>query len=259
MYKDAGSDVGAISAKAEKIGDDWILNGTKSWVTSGYEAETAIVFCTIDKSKKHKGITAFIVPLNSEGVQLGKKEDKLGIRASSTCDISLTNVRVPSNNVLGELGEGFHIAMEQLDQARIGISAQALGIAQAALDCAIKYASTRLAFEKSILNMQTVQLRLAEMAMKIESAKLLTYKAAVLKDKMEKSTKWSSLAKYSASECANFATNNCIQIMGGMGYVKDLPAERYYRDAKITEIYGGITDIQKLIIAGELIKEYGFK
>lgn len=183
----------------------------------------------------------------------------MGIRATSTSDVTLENVRVHKTNIIGEIGGGFRLAMEQLDQARIGIASQALGISQAALNLAIEYAHNRIAFGNPILNMQTVQLRLAEMSVKLEQARLITHKAAILFDSPERTTKYSSMAKLAASECANFCTNNCIQILGGMGYVQDMPAERFYRDAKITEIYGGITDIQKLVIAEQLIREYGFK
>lgn len=255
----AGSDVSNIATTATKDGDFWILNGTKSWVSSGCEAESAIIFATVNKVQKHKGITAFIVPLNLPGVSRGRIEDKMGIRATSTCEIILENVKVPGLNVIGEVGSGFRLAMEQLDQARIGIASQAVGISQAAFETAIYYASQRIAFGDPILNLSSVQGRLAEMSLKIESARLLTRKAAKLKDLSIKSTKWSSLAKLAAGECATFVSNNCVQIMGGMGYVKNLPGERHYRDAKITEIYGGVTDVQKTIIAGELIKEYGLK
>lgn len=225
-------------------------------MTSGIEAETAVIFATVDKSLKHKGITAFIVDLNSSGVQKGRNERKIGLRASSTCNIMLNDVRVPSKNVLGAPCEGFRIAMQQLDEARIGIAALGLGIAQASLDTAINYASQRIAFRKPILEMSNVQIRLAEMALKIEASRLLVRQAANLKDENLKSTKFISMAKWHASETATFCAHNCIQILGGMGVVEDLPAERFYRDARITEIFGGITDVQKLIVAGQLRKEY---
>lgn len=253
---DAGSDVSAISTTATKDGESFILNGTKAWVTSGIEAETAVIFATVDKSLKHKGITAFIVDLNASGVQRGRNERKIGLRASSTCNITLNDVRVPSKNVLGAPCEGFKIAMQQLDEARIGIAALGLGIAQASLDTAINYASQRIAFEKPILEMSNVQIRLAEMALKIEASRLLVRQAANLKDENLKSTKFISLAKWHASETATFCAHNCIQILGGMGVVEELPAERFYRDARITEIFGGITDVQKLIVAGQLRREY---
>lgn len=253
----AGSDVGAMLTTAKLDGDEWVLNGTKAWVTSGYEAKAAVVFATVDKSKKHKGITAFLVPIPSPGFSLGKKEDKMGIRASSTCNLILEDVRVPREHVLGEVGGGFKLAMNMLDGARIGISSQALGIAQAALDCAVDYASKRIAFGGPIIKLQSVQQRLADMALRLEAARLLTWRAAVIRDTGERSTKYSSMAKLASSEAATFVAHNCIQILGGMGYVTDMPAERHYRDARITEIYAGVTDVQKLVIADNVAKEYG--
>ncbi|KAJ4440236.1 short-chain specific acyl-CoA dehydrogenase, mitochondrial-like isoform X1 [Periplaneta americana] len=253
----AGSDVGAMSTTAKLDGDEWVLNGTKAWVTSGHEAKAAIVFATVDKSKKHKGITAFLVPIPTPGFSVGKKEDKLGIRASSTCNLILEDVRVPKEHVLGKVGGGFKLAMKMLDGARIGISSQALGIAQASLDCAVDYASKRIAFGAPILKLQSVQQRLADMALRLEAARLLTWRAAVIRDTGVKSTKYSSMAKLASSEAATFVAHNCVQILGGMGYVTDMPAERHYRDARITEIYAGATDVQKLVIADNVAKEYG--
>ncbi|XP_063219876.1 short-chain specific acyl-CoA dehydrogenase, mitochondrial-like isoform X2 [Bacillus rossius redtenbacheri] len=253
----SGSDAGSLLATANLDGDVWILNGTKAWVTSGCESSAAIVFANIDRKKKHKGITAFLVPMPSEGLSLGKKEEKMGIRASSTCNLILEDVKVPKNNVLGNIGEGFKLAMTVLDGARIGISSQALGIAQAALDCAVDYAGKRIAFGVPIIKMQSVQQRIADIACRLESARLLTWRAAALQDSGVRFTKASSMAKLAASEAATFAAHSCIQILGGMGYVTDMPAERHYRDARITEVYAGITDIQKLVIADLVAKEYG--
>lgn len=253
----AGSDVGAMLTTAKLDGDEWVLNGTKAWVTSAYEAKAAIVFANVDKSKKHKGITAFLIPIPTPGFSLGKKEDKMGIRASSTCNLILEDVRVPREHVLGEVGGGFKLAMMMLDSARIGISSQALGIAQAALDCAVDYASKRIAFGGPIIKLQSVQQRLADMALRLEAARLLTWRAAVIRDTGERSTKYSSMAKLASSEAATFVAHNCVQILGGMGYVTDMPAERHYRDARITEIYAGVTDVQKLVIAENVAKEYG--
>ncbi|KAK9686601.1 Acyl-CoA dehydrogenase, C-terminal domain [Popillia japonica] len=255
---DAGSDVSGITTTARLEGDHYILNGTKSWVTSGSIGKAAVIFATVDKHLKHKGISAFLVPLPSPGLSWGKLEDKLGIRASPTCSFILENVHVPRENVLGEIGEGFKIAMIQLDKARIGIAAQAVGIGQAALDVAVQYAAHRKTFGKPISEQQAVKLRLADMALRIESARLLVWRAAVMHDQSQKSTKESSMAKWAASEAATFVTHAAIQVLGGMGYVSDMPAERYYRDARITEIYGGITDIQKLVIGDIIIKEYGY-
>uniref|UniRef100_A0A6M2DRI3 Short-chain specific acyl-CoA dehydrogenase, mitochondrial n=1 Tax=Xenopsylla cheopis TaxID=163159 RepID=A0A6M2DRI3_XENCH len=254
---DAGSDVAAMSTTATNDGEYWIINGTKAWVTSAYEAKAAIVFATVDKNLQHKGITAFIVPMDTEGVCVMRKEKKLGIRATSTCSIRLEDVRVPNWCLIGQPGAGFRMAMEQLDLARIGIASQALGIAQASLDAAINYASIRKAFGSYLIDMPTVKGHIADIALRLESARLLTWKAAALKDEGKRSTKYSSMAKIAASQCASFAAHTAMQIMGGMGYVNDMPAERHYRDARITEIYGGVTDIQKLVIADQVIREYG--
>ncbi|XP_039287536.1 short-chain specific acyl-CoA dehydrogenase, mitochondrial isoform X1 [Nilaparvata lugens] len=255
----SGSDASNMLATAKKESDCWVLNGTKAWVTNGIEAKAAIVFANADKSKGHKGICAFIVPIPTPGLSHGKKEDKMGIRASSTCNLILEDVRIPHEYLLGKEGEGFKMALATLDGARIGISSQALGIAQAALDCAVDYASKRLSFGSPILKYQTVQARLADMAVKLEAARLLTWRAAVLRDAGKRFTKESSMAKLTSSEAATFVSHGCVQILGGMGYVTDMPAERYYRDARITEIYAGITDIQKLVIADMVAREYGLR
>ncbi|XP_035221189.1 short-chain specific acyl-CoA dehydrogenase, mitochondrial-like [Stegodyphus dumicola] len=252
-----GSDAGAASTIARLEGDSWVLNGTKAWITNGYEAEAGLVFATTDKSKKHKGISCFIIDKPTAGLTLGKKEDKLGIRGSSTCNLIFEECRIPKDNLLGQPGEGFKIAMMSLDAGRIGIAGQALGIAQAALDCAVHYAAQRQAFGSPIIKLQAIQLKLAEMEMKIEAARLLTWKAASLKDAGEKFTKEAAMAKLAASEAATFVSHQAIQVLGGMGYVSDMPAERHYRDARITEIYEGTSEIQRLVIANNLIKEYG--
>ncbi|XP_068218392.1 short-chain specific acyl-CoA dehydrogenase, mitochondrial [Palaemon carinicauda] len=251
-----GSDAGAASTVAKGIGDSFLLNGTKSWITNGYESEATIVFATTDKAKKHKGISAFVVPKPIEGLTLGKREDKLGIRASSTCNLIFEDCEIPAENMVGAPGMGFKIAMMTLDGGRIGIAGQALGIAQAAIDCAIDYASKRMAFNAPILKMQSIQQKLADMELRTESARLLTHKAAALKDEGKPFSKHAAMAKLAASETATFCAHQCIQILGGMGYVSDMPAERYYRDARITEIYEGTSEIQRLVIAGNLIKEY---
>ncbi|XP_050298446.1 short-chain specific acyl-CoA dehydrogenase, mitochondrial-like [Anthonomus grandis grandis] len=253
---DAGSDVSSIATTAQLDGDKYILNGHKSWVTTGIEGEAAVIFATVDKKLKHKGITAFLVPVPTAGLCKGKPEDKMGIRASSTCDYFLDNVCVPKDNVIGLPGQGFAIAMKQLEKARIGIASQALGIAQAALDLAVEYSKERKAFGQPINKLQAVKLRLAEMATRLESARLLVWRAAVICDEAKRSSKYSSMAKLAASEAATFVSHGAIQILGGMGYVSDLPAERHYRDARITEIYAGVNDVQKLIIADMLLKEY---
>lgn len=253
---DNGSDAGAAKTTAMLDGDHWVLNGTKAWITNGYEAEAAVVFATTDKSKKHKGISAFIVPKPTEGLSLGKKEDKLGIRASSTCSLIFDNCHIPKKNLLGEPGLGFKIAMGTLDAGRIGIAGQALGIAQAALECAIDYSQKRFAFNQPLSSLQAIQMKLADMEVKLESARLLTWKAAMLKDAGQNFIKEAAMAKLAASEAATSISHQCIQILGGMGYVTDMPAERHYRDARITEIYEGTSEVQRIVIAGRLLKEY---
>lgn len=251
-----GSDAGAASTTAKDGGDHWILNGTKAWITNGYESSVAVVFATTDKSLKHKGISAFIVPKGTEGFSLGKKEDKLGIRGSSTCNLIFDDCKIPKENLLGKLGEGFKIAMTTLDAGRIGIAGQALGIAQASIDCAVDYSNKRLSFNQPISKLQSIQSKIADMEVRTESARLLNYKAACLKDDKKPFTKEAAMAKLAASEAATFCAHQAIQILGGMGYVSDMPAERHYRDARITEIYEGTSEIQRLVIAGNVIKEY---
>ncbi|CAK8671115.1 short-chain specific acyl-CoA dehydrogenase, mitochondrial-like [Clavelina lepadiformis] len=251
-----GSDAGAASTTARLDGDSWVLNGTKSWITNSYEASATVVFATTDKSLKHKGISAFVVPMPTEGLSLGKKEEKLGIRGSSTANLIFENCRIPKENLLGEAGFGFKIAMSTLDGGRIGIAGQALGIAQAALDCAIAYAADREAFGAPINKLQAIQFKLADMATRIESARLLTWRAARLKDSGQNITKEAAMAKLAASETATKVAHQSMQVLGGMGYVMDMPAERHYRDARITEIYEGTSEVQRLVIAGRLLKEY---
>jgi len=251
-----GSDAGAASTVATDAGDHWILNGTKAWITNSYESSASVVFATTDKSKKHKGISAFIVPMPTPGLTLGKKEDKLGIKASSTAYLIFEDCKIPKENLLGEAGMGFKIAMKTLDAGRIGIAGQAVGIAQAAFDCAISYANDRKAFGAPINKMQSIQFKLADMASRIESSRLLMWRAAQLKDNGCNITKEAAMAKLVASETATYVSHQSIQILGGMGFVTDMPAERHYRDARITEIYEGTSEIQRLVIAGSLLKEY---
>ncbi|XP_034048965.1 short-chain specific acyl-CoA dehydrogenase, mitochondrial isoform X1 [Thalassophryne amazonica] len=251
-----GSDAGAASTLAHQEGDKWVLNGTKAWITNAWEASATVVFATTDKKLKHKGISAFLIPMPHPGLSLGQKEDKLGIRASSTASIILEDCRIPLGNMLGPRGAGFKIAMQTLDSGRIGIAAQALGIAQASLDCAADYAQKRNAFGAPISKLQAIQFKLADMAVAIESARLLTWKAALLRDLKKPFTKEAAMAKLAASEAATFCSHQAIQILGGMGYVSDMPAERHYRDARITEIYEGTSEIQRLVIAGQILKEY---
>lgn len=251
-----GSDAGAASTTAKLVGDKYVLNGTKAWITNGYEAEAAVVIATTNKDLKHKGISAFIVPKGTDGFSLGKKEDKLGIRGSSTCSLIFEDCAIPKENLLGELGFGFKIAMKTLDAGRIGIAAQALGIAQASLECAVDYSQKRVAFGKPIATLQSIQIKLADMALRIESSRLLLWRAAWLKDQKLNYTKEAAMAKLSASEAATFCSHQAIQVLGGMGYVSDMPAERHYRDARITEIYEGTSEIQRLVISAAILKEY---
>lgn len=251
-----GSDAAALRTTAVRDGDHWVVNGTKAWVTNGYEADAAVVFATTDRAQRHKGITAFIVPTDTPGLSRGKKEDKLGIRASSTCNLIFEECRVPENQVLAGLGEGFKIAMSTLDGGRIGIAAQALGIAQAALEEAVHYAKEGQAFGAPIASLQAIQFKLADMAMRIDGARLLTWRAADLKGRHVRYTGEAAMAKLAASETATFVAHQALQIFGGNGYVTEYPAERHYRDARITEIYEGTSEIQRVVIAENVLRAY---
>ena len=251
---EAGSDATEQRTTAERDGEFYILNGMKNWITNGTKANYYLVQASTDKSKGYKGITTFIIERDFNGVEIGKKEDKLGIRSSDTCSIGLNNVRVPKENILGEEGIGFKIAMETLNGGRIGIAAQALGIAQACLEASVKYSKERKAFDAPISNLQAIQFKLADMSTKIEAARLLIWKAAKLKDENQKFIKEASEAKLFASHTAVECALEAIQIHGGYGYVREYLVERYLRDAKITEIYEGTSEIQKIVIARELLK-----
>uniref|UniRef100_A0A5F9CAM1 Short-chain specific acyl-CoA dehydrogenase, mitochondrial n=1 Tax=Oryctolagus cuniculus TaxID=9986 RepID=A0A5F9CAM1_RABIT len=219
-----GSDAGAASTTARAEGDTWVLNGTKAWITNSWEASATVVFASTDRALQNKGISAFLVPMPTPGLTLGKKEDKLGIRASSTANLIFEDCHIPRDNLLGEPGMGFKIAMQTLDMGRIGIAAQALGIAQAALDCAVNYAENRRAFGAPLTKLQAVQFKLADMALALESARLLTWRAAMLKDNKKPFTKEAAMAKLAASEAATAISHQAIQILGGMGYVSEMPA-----------------------------------
>jgi len=249
----SGSDAGTMRTRAVRDGDHYILNGRKSWVTSGPVAEYIVVFMMTDPEKKQKGITAFIVPADTPGFSRGKKEPKLGIRASATSEILFEDCRIPVENRLGEEGEGFKIAMTVLDVGRIGIGAQALGIAEASYEAALQYAREREAFGQPIGQFQGVGFKLADMKTRIEAARLMVYNAALAKERSkttgERFTLQSSTAKLFASETAMFCAHAAVQIHGGMGYSKEYPVERYFRDAKITEIYEGTSEIQRLVIS----------
>lgn len=252
---EAGSDAASMKTTAKLDGDCYVLNGTKSWITNGAEADTAVVFASTDRSLKHKGVSAFIVDMTTPGLSIGKLEDKLGIRATSTAQIFFEDCRVPKENLLGQEGEGFKIALHTLDGGRVGIAAQAVGIAQAALDESVSYANERKAFGKPIADFQGLQFMLADMATRVEASRLLVWQAAIMKDRGEKYGKQSAMAKLYAAETAMWVTTKAIQIHGGYGYTTDYPVERYFRDAKITEIYEGTSEIQRLVIARETLKE----
>jgi alkylation response protein AidB-like acyl-CoA dehydrogenase len=248
----SGSDAFALQARAELRGDHYILNGQKLFITNAKEAGIFIIFATLDPAAGYKGITAFIVEKDSPGFSVGKKEDKLGIRASSTCELILEDCRVPAANVLGEPGKGYKIAIETLNEGRIGIGAQMLGLAQGAWNCAAKYAQERKQFGKPIAEFQAVQFSLAEMATEIEAARLLVYNAARLKDAKLSYIKEAAMAKYFASQVAERVASQAVEVYGGYGFVKDYPVEKFYRDAKIGKIYEGTSNMQ-LATIGKLV------
>lgn len=252
----AGSDAGNIKTTVVRDGEYYVINGTKNWVTNGSEADVIVLFTSVDTSKRHRGVTAFIVEKETPGVTVGKKEDKLGIKASSTSQLIFESCRVPAQNRLGKEGEGFKIAMETLDGGRIGVGTQAVGIAQAAFEEAVRYSLERETFGKPISKLQAIQFMLADMATRIEAARLLVWQAAIMKDRKTKFSKQSAMAKVFASETAMWVTTKAIQIHGGYGYTTDYPVERYFRDAKITEIYEGTSEIQRIVIANEVLKEF---
>jgi len=252
----AGSDATAITTSAKDNGDHYIINGSKNWITNGSSAAVYLVFAQSNPSLKHKGINVFILDKSMPGIEVGRKENKLGIRASDTHSIHFNEVKVPKANRIGEDGFGFAFAMNTLNGGRIGIATQAVGIAAGALDLAAQYSRQRKAFGKELADLQGIQFKLAEVATRIEAARMLCLKAAFLKDRGEDYTLASAMAKYYASEVAFLASNEAIQIHGGYGYVKDYHVERYLRDAKITQIYEGTTEIQKIVISRELMKTY---
>jgi len=250
----AGTDASAQQTIAVLDGDHYVINGSKCFITSGGYADTFIVFAMTDKSKGTKGISAFIVDKNFPGFIVGQKEDKLGIRGSDTTEIIFKDCRVPKENLLGEEGKGFKVAMHTLDAGRIGIAAQAVGIAQACVDASIKYAKERQQFGKPIASFQAIQWMIAEMATKTDAARHLTCHAAWCKDNDKPFTKEASMAKLFASETAMWASVKAIQVHGGHGYTTNYPVERFMRDAKITEIYEGTSEVQKMVIAGNLLR-----
>jgi len=251
----AGSDAAAQKTTARADGDHFVVNGTKNWITNAPNSKVAIVFTMSDPSQGVKGITALLIPLDAKGVHLGPPDKKLGIRASQSCQIFFEDVRVPRENLLGEVGQGFKVAMSTLDGGRIGIAAQALGIARACLEDAVAYARDRQTFGKPISQHQAIQWKVADMATELDAARLLTWRAALLKDQGVRHSVESSMAKLLASDVANRAAREAVQVFGGYGYIEEFPVERHFRDAKITEIYEGTSEIQRLVIAGGLLKE----
>ncbi len=252
----AGSDAAAISTTAKKKGDSYVLNGTKQWITNGGEAEVYTVIASVDKSKGARGAAAFIVEKGMDGFEFGKKEDKMGIRASATRELVFTDCKVPKENLLGKEGLGFIVAMKTFDQSRPGVASQALGIAQGALDLTLEYVKERKQFGKSISSFQGVQFMLADMATEIEAARALIYATARMVDAgIKKISKESAMAKLFASDMAMKITTDCVQLFGGYGYMRDYPIEKFMRDAKITQIYEGTNQIQRAVIASNLIKQ----
>lgn len=245
----SGSDAFSLKTKAVKKGDEYILNGNKLWITNGAEAEVFLVFANIDPDKGYKGITGFVVEKDFEGFSVGKKEDKLGIRASSTTELILEDCRVPASNVIGEVGKGYKIAIETLNEGRIGIGAQMIGIAQGAFNAAVAYSKERKQFGKSISSFQGLQFQLAKMATDIEMARLLVYNAARLKMAGQPFLKEAAMAKYYSSDVAESVSSMAVEIFGGYGFVKEYPVEKFFRDSKIGKIYEGTSNMQLQTIA----------
>jgi alkylation response protein AidB-like acyl-CoA dehydrogenase len=252
----SGSDAFALKARAEQRGDGYVLNGRKLWITNGAESSLFIVFATVDPSLGYRGITAFLVERGFAGFAVGKKEDKLGIRASSTVELILEDCEVPAGNVLGEVGRGYKIAIETLNEGRIGIGAQMLGTASGAFDYALAYMRERKQFGKAIADFQGMQFQYARVAMEIEAARLMVYNAARLKDAGQSFVKEAAMAKLFASEVAERATSQCVEFLGGVGFTKDFPVEKFFRDSKIGKIYEGTSNMQLQTIA-KLLSEPG--
>jgi alkylation response protein AidB-like acyl-CoA dehydrogenase len=250
----SGSDAFALVCRAKEDGDDFVLNGRKLWTTNGSEAGLFIVFANVQPDLGHKGITAFLIERESAGFSIGSKEDKLGIRASSTCELLLEGCRVSKSNVLGEIGKGYKVAIETLNEGRIGIGAQMIGVAQGSWDCGAAYAQERKAFGKPIADFQAVGFQLAEAATRIEAARLMVYNAARLKDAKIDFLKEAAMAKYFSSEVAEHVTSLMVEVYGGYGYTRDYPVEKYFRDAKIGKIYEGTSNMQLQTIAKYLLR-----
>lgn len=255
---DAGSDAASLRTQAERDGDHWVLNGTKAWVSSGTKGDVILAMARTDAPgdrRGARGISTFIVTPDMPGFRMGKKEDKMGLRASPTVQLVFDNLRVPAANLLGEPGHGFIYAMQSLDNGRLGIAAQSVGIARAALEHSAAYAAERRQFGKPIKEFQAIQFKLADMATRVSAARALLHAAASAKDRGAHVTQFSSMAKLMASESAMWVTTQAVQIFGGYGYVKDYPVERLFRDAKVTEIYEGTSEIQRIVIARELYSQ----
>ncbi len=251
---DAGTDAANQMTRAKRDGDEWVLNGMKNFITNGANADTLIVFAQTDPELKYKGILAFIVETDREGFAVVSKEKKLGIRASDTAQLALDNVRIPADQQLGPDGAGFKVAMSTLDGGRIGIASQALGIAKAALESSIEYAKQREQFGRPIAKFQAIQWKIADMATRYEAARLLTLRAANLKDQGVRYSEESAMAKLFASEAANWIANEAVQVFGGNGYSKEFPVERNFRDARITSIYEGTSEAQRMVISGHRLR-----
>lgn len=252
----SGSDAGALICKYEDKGDHFVVNGTKNFITNGPECDVVILLATQDTGLKHKGVSAFIVDRQTEGLSVGKVEGKMGIKGSGTSQLIFENCKIPKENLLGKEGDGFKIAMVSLDGGRIGIAAQSLGIARAALEAALRFSQERETFGKPVSRHQGPQFMIADMATKLEAARLLTWQAAILQERGEPFSKEAAMAKLFASEAANFITDKGLQLHGGYGFCKEYPAERHYRDQRITEIYEGTSEVQRIVIASATIKEF---
>ncbi len=250
----SGSDAAALRTTAVRSGDGYVLDGTKVWVTNGGIAGLFVIYARTDpKVSKAKGISAFLVPRETQGLSVGKHEKKTGIRGSSTTEILLENARIPASSLLGQENRGFAIALDTLDGGRIGIAAQAVGIAQACLEASVKYSKERQQFQAPIAEFQAIQWKLSDMATRIEAARLLTFRAAWLRDRGEPCNREAAQAKLFASQTANFCADEALQIHGGAGYTDEFPVERFFRDARITEIYEGATDVQRIVIARSVL------
>ena len=249
----SGSDAFALTTRARQVGDEFVLDGRKVWITNGAEAELFIVFATVDPEAGYRGITAFLVERSFDGFTIGKKEDKLGIRASSTCELLFDGCRVPRTNLLGEVGKGYKVAIETLNEGRIGIGAQMVGLADGALGHAVRYAKERKQFGKAIAEFQGVQFQLARAAMEVEAARVLVYNAARLRDAGRPFLKEAAMCKLNASEAAERVSSLAVQLFGGNGYTRDYPVEKLFRDAKIGQIYEGTSNMQLQTIAKILL------